>query len=58
MSHLLHLYINYVMISPIRLESLRSFTIKYLTMSEKGSQALWFEIVNDLTQAIQNYQKK
>lgn len=29
-------------------------------MSEEGSQALWFEIVNDLTQAIQRkaYQKK
>lgn len=29
-------------------------------MSEEGSQALWFEIVNNLTQAIQKkaYQKR
>ncbi len=44
------------MISPIGLSSQEVFIIKYLTMSEEGSQALWFEIMNDLTQAIQKKQ--
>ena len=50
---LLHFCTIYVMIWAIGLEGLRNFIIKYLTMSEEGSQALWFEIVNNLTQAIQ-----
>ena len=52
---LLHLCAIYVMILPIGLKSLRSFTIKYLTMSEKGPQALWFmTLISSITQAVQN----
>ena len=52
MPYLLHLCAIYVMILPIGLKSLRSFTIKYLTMSEKGPQALWLKIMKTLTQAV------
>ena len=51
--NLLHLCKVYIMISLVGLESLRSFTIKYLTMSEKGPQALWLKIMKPLTQAVQ-----